>query len=124
MIKKADVILLIALIIFGVVLTTLPFHMEKGKMVKVTVDGELYGEYLLNSPQDIRIEYDGHINHITIKNGFVQMSASNCKNQICVHHKKTNQTHDLICCLPNKVVVEVVSEFYKEDEIDVISGQN
>lgn len=123
MIKKADIILLIVLILIGVVLTTLPFHMEEGKIVRITVDGQIYGEFPLGIPKEITIKRGEFINNITIKDGFVQMTSSSCRNQICVNHKKTNLTHDLICCLPNKVVIEIVnSRSYKEDEIDVISG--
>ena len=63
-----------------------------------------------------KIVYTGKINEdkqitlknntVVIKNGEVFMENSNCKNQICVKHKKISRSGESIICLPNKVIIQ------------------
>ena len=66
--------------------------------------------------QNNKIVYEGKIdedkeiclqnNTVIIQNGEVFMESSNCKNQICVKHKKISRSGESIICLPNKVIIE------------------
>ena len=47
----------------------------------------------------------GHAKFV-IQNGEVFMENSNCKNQICVKHKKISRSGESIICLPNKVIIQ------------------
>lgn len=123
MIKKADIILLIILVVLGLGASFLSvFGKTAGDQVRVSVDGEVYGIYHLNQDQEIDVTRDSHTNHITIKDGTVSMSYSDCKNQICVHTGAISETKDSIVCLPNRVVVEIISDGNKGGGADVISG--
>ena len=124
MIKKADVILLIVLIVLGSIITFLSFNGNaKGRLAIVTVDGEIYGMYPLDEDREIKIENGDHQNYIIIKDGYVQMASSSCHNQICVHEGKICMTKDKIVCLPNKVIIEITDRFKRAGGgIDVISG--
>lgn len=94
-----------------------------GKQVLIKTGGELYGTYDLNQDQIIKVVYRGHHNNITIKNGKVSMSFSDCRNQNCVHQGKISNTSQTIICLPNQVVVEIVDNVKDGgDDIDVISN--
>ena len=90
-----------------------------GQKAVVTVDGRLYGTYSLSQNQTIEIKQNNHINKITIKDGAVQMSYSDCHNQVCVNDGKVSQTNESIVCLPNKVMVEIVGG---EVELDAVSS--
>lgn len=122
MIKKADIFLLIALIVIGGFIS---FGSVAGSVsgdtVLVSVNGEPYGTYDLSKDQEVVINSNGHTNHITIKSGTVQMSSSDCRNQVCVNTGSISMTHEKIVCLPNKVVVEIRSS-NGGGEYDVISG--
>lgn len=121
MIKKADILLCIAIIILGLLAAFLPLALsQSGSSVRVTADGQVYGIYALNEDQTILLEKDGHKNVIVIKDGAVYMESSTCKNQICVEHGPIKTANDCIVCLPNKVVVEIVDS--EGGEVDVISG--
>ena len=120
MIKKADIILFILIIAAGLMVSLSPLVKEfQGTDVRVTVDGELYGIYDLNSDQTIEISRDGHTNVVVIESGTVRMESSSCKNQICVEHGKISHGNDSIVCLPNRVVVEIDKQ--EGGEADVIS---
>lgn len=118
-IKKADIVLFVVLVIAGLALSWLSVRDSgMGQKVVVTADGQLYGTYDLSRDQEITIEQNGHINKITIKSGQVQMSYSDCKNQICVNDGKISKTSQSIVCLPNRVMVEITGG---EEGLDGVS---
>lgn len=124
MIKKADIILLIVILAVGIPMSVLSLTAGTGgDKVKISTDGQVYGIYPLNEDCEIDVTEDGHTNHITIKDGQVSMSYSTCRNQVCVNTGAISQTKDAIVCLPNRVVVEIISsEKGKGGDADVISG--
>ena len=118
-IKKADIILFICLILIGGALSYLAFSGNStGDLVVVKVNGEIYGKYSLSKDRTITVNRNGHMNKITIKGGKVQVSKSSCKNQICVKQGSISTTHQSIVCIPNRVVVSIEG---KGGEYDVIS---
>ena len=124
MIKKADIVLLIINLAVGIPLSVLSITAgTAGDKVQISADGEVYGIYPLDMDREIEVTEDGHTNHITIKDGQVSMSYSTCRNQVCVNTGAISQTKDAIVCLPNRVVVEIISsEKEKGGDADVISG--
>ena len=124
MIKKADIILLIVILAVGIPMSVLSLTAGTGgDKVKISTDGQIYGIYPLNEDCEIDVTEDGHTNHITIKDGQVSMSYSTCLNQICVNTGAISETKDAIVCLPNRVVVEIISSGEgKGGDADVISG--
>ena len=127
MIKKADIVLLIIILVVGIPLSVLSLTEGiGGDKVRISLDGEIYGVYPLGEDREIDVTEDGHTNHITIKDGQVSMSYSTCLNQICVNTGAISETKDAIVCLPNRVVVEIISSdsgsIGKGGDADVISG--
>jgi len=119
-IKKADIVLFFILLAFGVTLSALSlFTGTAGQKVQIEVDGKPYAVYSLAENQTIEITEHGHTNKITIKDGAVQMSYSDCRNQICVNDGQISKTNQSIVCLPNKVMVEITGG---EEEFDAISN--
>ena len=124
MIKKADIVLLIIILAVGIPLSVLSLTAgTAGDKVQISADGEVYGIYPLDEDGEIEATEDGHTNHITIKDGQVSMSYSTCRNQVCVNTGAISQAKDAIVCLPNRVVVEIISSGEgKGGDADVISG--
>ena len=124
MIKKADIILLIVILAVGIPMSVLSLTAgTDGDKVKISADGQVYGIYPLDEDGEIEVTEDGHTNHITIKDGQVSMSYSTCRNQVCVNTGAISHTKDAIVCLPNRVVVEIISSGKgKGGGADVISG--
>ena len=123
-IKKADIVLLIVILAVGIPMSVLSLTAGTGgDKVKISTDGQVYGIYPLNEDCEIDVTEDGHTNHITIKDGQVSMSYSTCLNQVCVNTGAISETKDSIVCLPNRVVVEIISSGDgKGGDADVISG--
>ena len=119
-IKKADIVLFVVLLVLGLALSAASLLAgTSGQKVQIEVAGKAYGVYSLAENQTIEINENGHTNKITIKDGAVQMSYSDCKNQICVNDGEISKTNQSIVCLPNKVLVEITGG---EEEFDVISN--
>ena len=80
----------------------------KGEQVVITVHGKEYGTYDLNKNQTIRVDIDGDYNVIEIKDGTVDVTESNCDNQICVmDYPISKDTPGVIVCLPHDLIVEI-----------------
>jgi len=120
MIKKADILLGIALTLLCLCLSFFIAQSDVSpKYVKVTIGSELYGTYDLSQNQDITIKKNGHINVIRILNEQVQMIESDCKNQVCVKQGHIERTNQSIVCLPNHVMVIIEGEI--NNDFDSIS---
>ena len=94
---------------------------EEGAQVVITWNGEVDGTYSLEEDRTFVFEGEnGGYNVVTIEDGFVFMEEANCPDQICVKHKPLNQTADPIVCLPNSLVVEVITN-ETENQLDGVS---
>ena len=102
--KKADVKLIICLAAVGIIsLAAVLFCTQNGKTVIITQDGvEVYNGSL---SEDKMIDLETNL--IEIQNGKVSVKEANCKNQICVNHKKIYKKGELISCIPNKILIVV-----------------
>lgn len=105
--KKNDWILVAVILILAGIgfLIYLNFGKHSAGLVKVTVDGELFGTYSLDKNQVIEIN---NTNRLILKYGQADMVEANCPDQICVDHKAISKNKETIVCLPNKVIVEIV----------------
>ena len=121
-IRKADIVLFIVLILFGAALAVPAFlWRDSGSVVKITVNGKEFGTYSLSEDKEIVIEKGGHTNKVVIEGGKVRMDYSTCKNQICVHTGKISRSHQSIVCLPKRVSVTI--EGKGGEEYDAVSGK-
>lgn len=118
MFKKADIILACVLIAAGIAASyMLSFGKSDGARLDISCDGEVFGSYSLLEDREITIERGGHINKVTISDGTVSMSFSDCRGQDCIHQGSISQTGESIICLPNKVVLEISGDSDKYDTI-------
>lgn len=114
-ISRKDIVLISVLLITGLVLFVAAnvFGGSPGKQVKISVDGKEYGIYNLQSAteQVISIKQDGKVTNILrIHHGQADMIEADCPDGLCVKQKNIANQGATIVCLPNKVVVEVLSE--------------
>ena len=113
-------ILFAVVTVFLVVYERTGTRADAGACVRVTVDGSVYGTYALGEEQEIPIVQDGVItNVLTIRDGRADMTEADCLDKLCVHQKAISKNHEMIVCLPNKVVVEVTGS--EENGFDSIA---
>lgn len=105
-------LLLVAILVF---FFTGYFQKEQGVMVKVTVDGKVYGTYALEKEQTVDIKTgDKTTNILKISDGKAKMLTADCPDQLCVHQQAISKENQTIVCLPNKVVAEVTGNSKKD----------
>jgi hypothetical protein len=105
--KKNDWILVAVILVLAGVgfLIYTNLGRQTAGIVKVTVDGDLFGTYSLKKEQEIKIN---DTNRMIIKDSQADMIEADCPDQICVEHKTISKNKETIVCLPNKVIVEIV----------------
>ena len=112
--KRNDIILIISLLLIcSAALIYLFVFRKGGDTVKVTVDGEIYGVYSLNvdmSENIITGTDSGSFNRLVISDGKAYMEEASCPDGICVAHRPVFRDSESIVCLPNRVVVTVITE--------------
>ena len=119
-IKKADVILLIVLVIVGLASTAfVAMSKSSGDTVLIEKNGKLYGKYSLYEDETIVVSKTGGTaeNVVYIRNGKVKMHSATCKNQVCVRHASIDSAGESIICLPNRVVVRIEGKGGGYDDI-------
>lgn len=118
MMKKNDLILAAAVILAACAILAFQYFGRSGgeQYVEITVDGEPYGTFSLNEDRTVRIN---ETNHLVISGGSAVMEWADCPDQICVDHRPVSSDGESIICLPNKVVVSVVSS--EESSLDGIA---
>lgn len=111
---RNDILLISALLIVCAVgILYLFVFRSSGNMVKVTVDGELYGVYALSEQltEDICTgKNNEQLNRLIIRDGKAYMEYATCPDGICVAHHPIFRVGESIVCLPNRVVITVFSD--------------
>lgn len=118
--KKRDGILAVSICGIALVIWLVYQFIIPGEnfYIRITVDGETYGEYSLLEDQEIAI---GDTNVCRIKDGEVRMVQADCPDQLCVHQNPVGEHGGTIVCLPNRVVIEAVQEGSQtEDTLDAV----
>jgi hypothetical protein len=121
---RNDIVLIACLLLLAAIGGVyLFFFRPTGDLIRVTVDGRLYGEYALTKDitEDIHTGEKGeHCNRLVIRDGKAFMETATCPDGICVAHRPIYRNGESIVCLPNRVVVTVV-ETVADDAPDVVA---
>ncbi len=111
---RNDIILIISILLIAAIgLLYLFKFRSKGDTIKITVDGKTYGMYSLseNITEDI---YSGngneHLNRLVIRDGKAYMEKATCPDGICVAHAPIFRDGESIVCLPQRVVITVITQ--------------
>lgn len=116
--KKRDLILILCTI--GIILISfigISILPEKeNAILQIRVGDEIYGEYSLDKNQSISIN---DTNVCIIENGKVRMIEANCPDHVCIHSKEIDKKGGTIICMPNQIVLEIISD---EKELDGIAS--
>ena len=111
---RNDTILIISLLLIATMgILYLFVFRNSGDTVKITVNGQIYGTYSLNQDKVIEIrqgENNEKQNRVIISKGKVRMEYATCPDGICVDHAPIFRNGESIVCLPQRVVVTVITD--------------
>ena len=121
--RKADLLLLAAALVFGAVLAAVLLLRSPGGTVQVRVAGAVTAGY----PLDVDAFYtitgaDGGTNLLVIEDGAARIEEASCPDGVCVHTGRIRRNGQSIVCLPNQVVVEIVSDTENSSGVDMTAG--
>lgn len=114
---KNDVIFITSLLVILAIVCCPILFREEGDTVMIKTGGEIFGEYSLHEDQTIEIRSDKTLNVIIIREGKVWMENASCPDGICTAHRAIFRDGESIICLPNRVLITVISE--KEEAPDI-----
>lgn len=121
--RKADLLLLAAALVFGAVLAAVLLLRSPGGTVQVRVTGAVTAGY----PLDVDASYtitgaNGGTNLLVIEDGAARIEEASCPDGVCVHTGRIRRNGQSIVCLPNQVVVEIVSDTENSSGVDITVG--
>ncbi len=121
--RKADLLLLAAALVFGAVLAAVLLLRSPGGTVQVRVAGAVTAGY----PLDVDASYtitgaNGGTNLLVIEDGAARIEEASCPDGVCVHTGRIRRNGQSIVCLPNQVVVEIVSDTENSSGVDITAG--
>ena len=108
-------VLLLAALIFGLYL---PVMNESPAYAEIYLDGELVKTVSLAENQEFTVE-GNYINTVTIQDGKIAVTASNCPGGDCIHCGWIGSTGVSIVCLPNQMEIRAVSA---SGDVDFVVG--
>ena len=109
---------IVVVIAVAVMLCFLPGNDGESSCAQIYQNGQLVRTVELNEDQKFLIEGE-YCNEITVADGAITFTASDCPGQDCVHSGSIHSSGRSLVCLPNGVEIRVVSE---ETDVDFVVG--
>lgn len=120
MITPGDVILVVTIIAVAIFsLISIAASKKAGQFVRIEVAGSPKQQYDLWHNQKITVIGPRGKTIIQIDGGTVQVTYSDCPDQLCVRTGKIRHIGEMIVCVPNQVVVKI--EGARRHSLDVIT---
>lgn len=111
-IKRNDIILIIIFLLVAALFLAgyfLFFHQD-GTSVQITVNGEIYKTLPLDKDTAVTITgYNNGKNTLQVRDGYAFITDADCPDKLCQKQKKIRYKGETLVCLPNKVVISVIS---------------
>lgn len=118
--KRNDWLLLIVILLTAAFIFFIRYFVgdEHPGYVTVRVDGEITETYDLS--EDQVVELNGGTNTMKIEDRTVDMIEADCPDKLCVHQKAISKNNENIICLPNKLVIQIMSQ--DESVLDAVTN--
>ena len=111
-------IVLVVLLAAGVFLAFLPGRSQEAAQAEIYLNGERIETLLLSQDQELTIN-DQYSNTITVADGRIAITASDCPGEDCVHSGWISSSGRSIVCLPNGLEIRVVAQ---TGDVDFVVG--
>ena len=115
---KNDIILIITMIAISVSSWLIIDALKtEGGYVVVVIDGKESARYSLDVNNEITINNGDNYNILKIEDGVAKIIDASCPDKYCMTQPQISYNNETLTCLPNRVVVKVVSKSEPQDDI-------
>ena len=117
---KGDILAIAVVVVLAVFVAVcfLPKNSGEPVMAEVYQNGELVKTVPLDVDTSFQIT-GRYLNTVTVENGKIAITASNCPGEDCVHSGAIHAAGRSLVCLPNEVEVRVVNA---QSDVDFVVG--
>lgn len=117
---KGDIIIIVIVLLLTLItfILTLNLYNKSSNLVEVHLNGEKIHSLPLDNNCNIIIE-DTYQNNIIIENNKVRVINSTCPDGICENFGNISNSGQSIICMPNRLVIKIVSENLEQTETDI-----
>ena len=117
--QKWDIAVITGIVLLAVLLLCffLPGKNAPGAYAEIYQDGHLFKTVSLQEDQEITIA-GKYTNVITVENGRIAVTASDCPGEDCVHCGWLESTGRTIVCIPNGLEIRVIAD----GDVDFVVG--
>ena len=117
---RNDIILIaVLLVVAGAAFGLIQLNKKSGGYAVVVQDGKETAVYPLNEDASVTSTSPTGFNTLVIKDGKADVTDADCPDRICVNQHSISYDGETIVCLPNKLVVKIVSD--AESDVDIIA---
>lgn len=118
--QKGDWIAVVSVLFLAVLvaLCFIPRSRQQADFAEIYQNGEKIKTVSLNEAQSFIVEGKFR-NEITVKDGKIAITHSDCPGEDCVHSGWIKSSGRSIVCLPNKVEIRIVGQ---SDDVDFVVG--
>ena len=108
---RADLILIVFLVLGTLASFSLWFRGGAGQKVIIQVDEQIVKTLSLSGENEgMVMEGAQGPFSIQIRDGKVRMTDSACPNKLCVKRGWISQEGQVICCIPNRVIIKIIAD--------------
>lgn len=105
--RKEIIFIMVLLIAVGLFYGITANNKKSSQTVSISIDGDIWKEIPLTENNTYTIETSQGYNIVQIKNHTAAVIEADCPDQLCVQQKSIQNIHEMIVCLPHKMVVEI-----------------
>lgn len=118
--QKWPFFVVVLLLLIGIVGSFLVYRRPDTELVEIVQDEEVLHRINLSQAEDqtIKVEYEGRVNKIEIKDHQIHMLEAECPDHTCINMGWLDSTAPIVC-LPNHLVIRFAGA---GDDLDVIVG--
>lgn len=122
--KKADLVLIVVVALLAPVLWLLNGHLftEKGEYAEIYHGSTLVRRIELSATKEGSFSIPGESDVVfqVFNDESIAFIESNCPDKVCIRSGKQKHTGQIAVCLPNEILLKIVSEENDQKEPDLI----
>ena len=124
--KKSDLLVISVILAVGIIIWILYqfIYTDKAPIAEIYYYSELVETVSLDKGTDRKFSISQEPNvvfHLD-REGRICFEESDCPDKVCINTGKLNKTGQFAACLPNGIVLKIVSQEKNNDDVDIVVG--